>query len=200
MSEPNSENPSDSFRDWLERIRRKEPEAETLLFQKYSGAISRVFRVRGKHRAAQRYFSSQDVLQEVMCRFYEAVRRGDAQDIDSPAKLNAYLITIARRKFIDYVRFHLLAEIRGAGLLQEEPAEGWQLADGTKPPLDQVERQELLTLFEESLTERERQIWSLQKAGHSPAEIAEQVGLSAANVRMIVVRAIQAFAEQHADR
>ena len=179
---------SDDFAHLLARARSGDREALGRIAEQYEKKVRVVARVH-LGPALRPYLDSQDLLQSVHRSLMVGLRE-DKFDISSPDKLIALALTMVRRKIARQWRHLRRQERLSAGshdtsnmavLLtslstpQEEPAAVAQFRDTVEHlcrNMDAVERQ----------------IVDLRLQGFAAPEIAEQLGLTAVNVRVRMTR------------
>ena len=100
-------NPDDdaTLRNLIERIRNGDQAAARVLFETYGPVVRSMARVQFTDPWVRSHFDSEDILITVMRSFYdELATPGNAFVVDTPGQLMAWLVTVTRRKYIDYLR------------------------------------------------------------------------------------------------
>ena len=154
-------------------------EAEGVLFRRYAPRVQLYGLKHLKSRAA-----AEDLTQQVMLRVLEAIRAGRVED---PASLSSFIFGTCR---------HVSWDMRRADLRQrkiERENEGLRV-DFRPPEHSQRDVVRLFSCFFE-LPERESQVLRMSFMEDRTAdEIAQRLGLSAGNVRVIRCRALAKLA------
>lgn len=125
-----------------------------------------------------------DLFQDTWNKVIESIARIAAMAQQGILKFAAYLFTIARNLWLDYIRAKGYHEDSLDTLLEDE---AWQIADdSTKQPPAQLELQELIALFSAAINKipvEQRETFILRRQGFSLENIAEIQGLTREGVR-----------------
>jgi RNA polymerase sigma-70 factor, ECF subfamily len=185
--------------DLLERFRRGDSAAFTLLFEKYRRRLAVLihYKIGPEKRHA---IDVDEILQET---FLAAVRQLDRFEYRSPGSLMSWLSRIADHVIVDHARYESRQK-RHAEMLRfrsESNPDGPEPADSRTPSRMLAEKQavEVLLAKLNSLPEDYRQVILLAKIeGLSTQEIAERMGRSREAVAVLLHRSIQRFRQiQH---
>jgi RNA polymerase sigma-70 factor (ECF subfamily) len=176
-----------SFADFLRRIRAGDTAAAEELVRRYETTIRVSVRTRLTSDILRRRFDSMDVCQSVLATFLARMRAGRF-DIDTPEKLAALLVGIARNKVLHQARKARRAATPPVDLEQVE------VADHEPTPSRAAAAREQLQRLRQKLNEEERRLMELRGEGLSWAEIAERLGGTADGRRKQWARALARFA------
>lgn len=146
----------------------------------------------------RRQLASPEECQEVLQEVYLAVHKGLA-GFEGRSKLSTWMFSMAHHKICDRLgdkdrRHKELNEERAAGLSTEGGSEGWDRLSAWDTAADRVsERDQALSLIAQAvdgLTGSAKQVYHLRDVeGFSGEEVAKMVGVSEANVRVLLHRA-----------
>jgi RNA polymerase sigma-70 factor (ECF subfamily) len=184
MSEPTD------FTDFIRRIRAGDQEAAAEMVRRYEPLIRRVVRLKLEDRRLGRLFDSMDICQSVLGSFFVRVAAGQ-YDLDRPDQLLKLLVTMAWNKLAGTARRRHRQRRDQRRITQGGPERLMQLADPTPEPDEQVAGRELLRLFQQTLSEEERQLVDLRSEGLAWADIAARLGGTPQARRMQLARAVE---------
>lgn len=123
---------------------------------------------------------AQDALQEAFCKLW-----GRRKSITSVQQAEGLSVTTLKNTCIDNIRRRNAIQLESVDMSIKDVDKAVDESDDTSEVLQTVEK-----LIASELTERQRRILYLRdKAGAEISEIAEEYGLSEANVRLILSRA-----------
>lgn len=175
------------FRLLMQRVQEGCPEASQQLFERYQQHVLRVVR-RRLHQKLRSKFDSGDFVQAVWASFF-SLDLG-RHHFDSPEALVGFLGSLARNKVIEEVR-HRLHTLKH-DVTREQPLydssghpTGEVAARQPTPSEIAVAREQWARLLEEQ-PEQHQRILVLLRQGHSPSEVAQQLGLSIKTVRRLI--------------
>jgi RNA polymerase sigma-70 factor (ECF subfamily) len=182
------------FRDLITRVRAGDEEAARELVRLYEPTIRRTVRVRLVDPRLRRLLDSMDVCQSVFGSFFVRAALGQ-YDLEDPQQLLKLLVSMSRKKLIDYERRERAARRdvrrdRGAaaieyGLAAEEPS-----------PSHEVAARELLHEFRRRLSPEERLLVEQRAQGRDWAGIAAEQGGSPEALRKQLGRAVDRVARE----
>lgn len=185
--EPMSEAP-EGFATLLDRARQGDRGALAQLVQHYEFKVRLVARyLLGP--ALRPYLDSMDLVQSVHKSLLLGLRQ-DRFDISSPENLMALALTLVRRKVARKWR-HLRRQQRLEGQSAESGGLPQLLTSLSSPradPAGTVQFNDQVEHLCGSLDEKERRLLELRLEGHTPAEMAEQLGLTANAVYVRLAR------------
>jgi RNA polymerase sigma-70 factor (ECF subfamily) len=185
---------TDSFADFMRRVRAGEAEATAELVREYDPAIRLEVRLRLRDRRLKRTCDSVDVCQSVLASFFKRAAAGQ-YDLQEPEQLMRLLVTIARNK-VAYQARKGTAGRRDHRRVEAGDAAEWELADAAPDPGRQAENDDLVKAFRARLTEEEQRLAELWSQGESWAEIAAALGGSPEARRMQWARVVARVASQ----
>jgi RNA polymerase sigma-70 factor (ECF subfamily) len=165
-----------TFSNLIQRVREGDELAATKLVQRYEAEIRREVRARLRFRdpRLRRSFDSMDIVQSVLQSFFVRVALGQ-YDLDEPSQLCALLMSMARNKLAEHVRFEHRErrDVRRVeeGIITELP----QAADDPSPSRV-IAGKDLLHEFRHRLTAEERELADLRAEGRTWAELAVKLG------------------------
>jgi RNA polymerase sigma-70 factor, ECF subfamily len=187
--------PATSTFDLLERFRRGDSAAFSLLFEKYRRRLAVL--IHYKISPEKRHLIDVDeVLQET---FLAAFRQLDQFEYRAPGSLLSWLSRIADHVIVDHARFESRQKRHAAEMVRfrsESNPMGPEPADSRTPSrmLAEKEAVEALLARLNALPEDYRQVIVLAKVeGLSTQEIAERMDRSREAVSLLLHRAIQRF-------
>ena len=180
------------FREWLRRVRSREPAAVSEFVDRYGPLIRRAIRVRGTGGRLQRILDSEDLCQSVMRRFFE--HAGDANTpAEDPASLLNWLLEVARNRLREQHRRERAAK-RGGGRVREvDPAALDRLAGENPNVAARAADRELLLWLTEQMTPNQRVVAERRAAGDEWADIARDHGTTAEALRKRYRRGLDAI-------
>jgi RNA polymerase sigma factor (sigma-70 family) len=186
MSDPKLE-----FAALIERASHGSEEAFQQLVDRYSKHVLRVVRAR-MNRRVREHFDSQDFVQSIWARFYEACANGRV--FDTPESLIFHLVQIARNRVVDAGRRLKTDKLSAGSLLRlgnEIEEEAIPEPRGKTPtPSEVAIGKERWASLLDGVNGRDHEILKLIGTGGSHAEVAAETGLSERTVRRVVDEAI----------
>ena len=183
---------SDTFADFVRRVRAGEPAAAVELVRRYEPAMRRAVRIHLEAAGLRRLYDSQDVCQSVFGSFFVRAALGQ-YDLDRPQQLLGLLTAIARNKSIDHAR-KLAPERRGHD--HRTLPEGDEVPAADPSPSQAVALDELVRKFRERLTPAERRLADDRAAGRGWDELAAELREGPEALRKQLARAIDRVARQ----
>ncbi len=184
-----TEQPTD-FERLMERVRTGCPEAARELFEEYGGHIRLVVR-RKMNRRLRSQYDSTDFTQAVWASFFTT--SAEQFRFDTPEELVAFLAGMANNKLTEAYRNRVSAAKRDAGREQHfELGENDEVIiprDPRQPTPSQVlvAKEEWERLIE-GLPSHYRLALELLRRGHTHAEVAERLDLSAKTIQRLLKR------------
>lgn len=183
-----------AFRELIRRVRAGDQQAAAELVKQYEPEIRRAVRLHLNDPRLGRVLDSLDVCQSVMGRFFALVA-ADRVRLDNPAELLGLLVTMARNKLRDQVRYHYAA-CRDARLADGGAETLAHVPGREATPSGIVADDEVLQAVRARLTEEERDLADQRALGREWADIAAERGEKADAVRRRLSRALdRAFQE-----
>lgn len=177
----------DEFQRLLQQAAGRSAEAIQQLIECYTPHILRAVR-RKLHRAIRSKFDSIDFTQAVWASFFTGMDQG--VQFQRPEDLVGYLATMARHKVIEELRRHLETDKydvhRERSLDDPTSSEVENLADPGPSPSEVMACHETWSQLTEGFPAHYRQVLELRRAGHTHAQIAEQVGIHRKTVCRII--------------
>jgi RNA polymerase sigma factor (sigma-70 family) len=174
----------------LERLNRGDIEAAEQVFRIYEPSL-RIL-VRRQLRAPLRAkFDSMDVVQSVWVDIVEGVRK-TGWHFDSRAQLQAFLVRLARNRFLDRCRKHKHAVAR-EHTLEDSTTAGAVTSDGPRPS-QVAQRNELWDRMLQLCPPAHHELLRLKREGMTLDEIAARTGLHPSSVRRILYDLAARFA------
>lgn len=180
---------TDSFAEFVRRVRAGDQEAAAELVRRYESAIRLEVRLRLRDPRLRRAFDSLDICQSVLASFF--ARAGAGQfEMESPEQLVRLLVGIARNKVAAQARRQQagVRDHRRAEAL--DPERCVAVAAGASPS-EVVAGRELLERVRQHLSEEERQVSDLRLDGHDWEAIARELGGTPDGRRMQFQRALR---------
>jgi DNA-directed RNA polymerase specialized sigma24 family protein len=182
--------PTETFRDFVHRIRAGDGAAAEELVRRYEPVIRMEVRtqLRLAGPAPGRLFESRDICQSVLASFFVRMAAGQ-YDLDDPRRLTNLLLAMARRKLASQIRRHHRVR-RDCRRLA--PAGGEALGTvGIGPTPDQiVAGRELLDQVSQRLTPQEWLLAERRAHGERWAAIARELGGTAQARRKQLARGL----------
>jgi RNA polymerase sigma-70 factor (ECF subfamily) len=177
------------------RVRSGDAEAAAELVRRYEPAIRQRIRVwlRLQDPRLRRVFDSVDVCQSVLGSFFIRVAAGQ-YDLEEPGQLVALLFSMARHKLAHQVT-RQQAQRRDVRRDQAD-VEAAQMGDPAASPSEVVAGRELLDEVRRRLGAEERRLADLRGEGKSWAEVAAELGGTAAARRKQLARALERVCEE----
>jgi RNA polymerase sigma factor (sigma-70 family) len=164
----------ETFADFLRRIRAGDTEAASELIRRYEPAIRMEAKVRLRDPRLHRVVDSMDICQSVLASFFVKAASG-GYDLESPERLLALLVTIARRKVAYHARRQRAQrrdQHREEPLTRESP----EPVALDPSPSRLFAGRELLDEFRRRLSDEERNLADMRAQGYEWAEIAAHLG------------------------
>ena len=149
-------------------------EAASELIRKYEPAIRMEAKLRLRDPRLHRVVDSMDICQSVLASFFVKAASG-GYDLESPERLLALLVTIARRKVAYHARRQRAQrrdQHREEPLTRETP----EPVALDPSPSRLVAGRELLDEFRRRLSQEERSLADMRAQGYEWAEIASKLG------------------------
>jgi RNA polymerase sigma-70 factor (ECF subfamily) len=177
-----------SFRELLDRARRRDEQAAAELVRRYGPALRVAVRARLGDRGLRRLMDSVDVYQSVLADFFARAATGQFE-LERPEQLVGLLAAMARNRLINLTAKHNAAR-RDKRRLEPVAADEVALAGGEPTPSRVVAGRELLGEVLGRLTDEERQLAEERAGGRAWAEIAAERGAQPNALRMRLARAL----------
>jgi RNA polymerase sigma-70 factor (ECF subfamily) len=180
---------TESFAEFVRRIRAGDQEAAAELVRRYESAIRLEVRLRLRDPRLRRAFDSMDVCQSVLASFFARAVAGQFE-MESPEQLVRLLVGIARNKVAAQARRQRagVRDHRRAEAL--DPERCVAVAAGSSPS-EVVAGRELLEQVRRHMSEEERQVSDLRLLGRDWDEIATALGGTPDGRRMQFHRALR---------
>lgn len=179
-----------NFADFIRQIRLGDESAAESLIRRYEPEIRLEIRtwLRLRDPRLRRVFDSMDICQSVMANFFVRAAVGEFE-LDEPSQLIRLLVTMARNRLAEQVRFHQRRrrDVRRVGA--SDPDTGF-VASGEETPSAVLSRLELLQRFRDRLSDEERSLADLRSQGLDWAAVAGAVGGTAEARRKQLSRAV----------
>jgi RNA polymerase sigma factor (sigma-70 family) len=166
----------------LDRLNGGDAAAAAEVFQAYEPYLRMMVRRRLRPPLRAK-FDSMDVVQSVWADVLEGVR-GAGWHFADRAHLQAFLVRLARNRFLDRCRKHRSALAREEPLTDALPAEA--IASGLPRPSELAQRNELWDQMLALCPPVHRELLRLKRQGLSLAELASRTGLHESSVRRIL--------------
>ena len=183
--------PDDSFTQLMDRLRQRDQEAASLVFQRFAGRLLALARDHLAHWAGPQA-DAEDVVQSAYRSFYHRCAAGQFA-LSGWQAVWGLLSVIVARKCVNRIEY-LRADRRD--VQREVP---WQLADGSPPgrevpdpeptPLEAAVLSETIEHWMQALPERDRRILALHLQGYEIPEISARIGRVQRTVRRALERA-----------
>ena len=177
------------FRQLMQRVRAGCPEAARQLLDRYGRYLVRVVR-RKLHSKLRSKFDSGDFVQSVWASFF-ALDLGNYQ-FDCPEALAGFLAILARNKVVEEVRHRLHTLKRDVSrehsLYGPFGREAHEVPTREPRPSEIAVAQEQWDLLLEDQPEHCQRILDLLRQGHTPGEVAQELGLNIKTVRRLVCK------------
>lgn len=179
-----------AFAVFMSRIRAGDEPAASALVRHYEPLIRRLVRLQITRQGLRRLFDSMDVCQSVLASFF--TRAGAGQyELDSPEQLIKLLVTMARNQLVSAAR-RQCSQRRDHRRIAAPAAERLhEIASRESSPSQKIAGRELLSRFQQQLTDEERQIAELRVHGLDWPAIARQLGGTPQARRVQLARAMQ---------
>ena len=181
---------TETFRQWLERVRGGDQDAATELVRRYEPAIHEVIRLRLIELRLYRMLDARDICQSVLAHFFTRIL-GNRFVIDSSEQLQALLRTMARNKVQDEARRQHAdrRDCRRIDTAFSEDGLDNLMADGPTPSTI-VAGQELVVEIKRRFTAEEQELFEERSLGRDWAAIAAARGANPETLRKKLARAI----------
>jgi DNA-directed RNA polymerase specialized sigma24 family protein len=177
-----------SFRELLDRARRRDEQAAAELVRRYGPALRVAVRARLADRGLRRLMDSADVYQSVLGDFFARAATGQFE-LERPEQLVGLLAAMARNRLINLTAKHRAAR-RDQRRLEPVAADEVALAGSEPTPSRVVAGRELLGEVLGRLSDEERQLAEERAGGRAWAEIAAERGAQPNALRMRLARAL----------
>jgi len=184
---------NEEFSRLVERVRSGESEAAAELIRLYEPEVRRFIRFRLASASLLRIFDSLDIWQSVLARFFVHLDGGQL-DLHEPVQLRKLLMTMARNKVHDQIRFQR-AERR-----DDRRVSAWTnemlgtLSGNDETPSQIVAREEVLAAVHEKLSDEENYLLDQRADGKSWNALAGELKSRPDAVRKRMARAIDRVA------
>lgn len=185
---------SNTFADFMQRIRAGDSQAAGELVHLYEPEIRRMVRLRLRDPRLRRNFDSMDVCQSVLASFFVRASLGQ-YELDRPEQLLKLLVTMARNKLIYQVRKQQ-SQNRDYRRRDSAGQEKIQLLANGPTPSVIVAGEELLNEFRKRMTEEERQVAELRTQGQEWADVASSLGGTPDGRRKQLARAVERISQE----
>jgi RNA polymerase sigma-70 factor (ECF subfamily) len=181
------------FFDFLRRLRAGESAAAALLVRDYEPLIRIEVRRRVNDPYLNRLFDSADICQSVLASFFVRAAAGQFE-LHNAEDLTKLLLSMARKKVASQARKQR-TQARDSRRVEEDP-EALEAVENGPSPASIVAWQELFERFQALLSDEERQLVELRRAGRTWPEIAGLVGGQAQARRKQLDRALARVSRQ----
>jgi RNA polymerase sigma-70 factor (ECF subfamily) len=178
-----------SFADLLGRVRRGDGAAAAELVRRYEPAVRLEVRMRLGSGRLRRLLDSMDICQSVWGSFFARAAAGE-YDLAAPAQLVKLLLAIARNK-VAYQARKERAQCRDNRRVEAVDPADVAVAAADQRPSQVVAGAELVEEFRRRLSAEERRLTDLRAQGRGWAEIAAELGGTAAARRMQWARTVE---------
>jgi RNA polymerase sigma-70 factor (ECF subfamily) len=185
---------TNSFEEFLLRVRAGEPGAAAELIERYGPAIRLEVQMRLGEPGLRRVLDPDDVCQSVLASFFVRAATGQ-YDLDRPEQLVGLLLAMARNKVGMQVR-RARAVCRDARRVEAaDPSVLGLFGDDPSPSRVAIGR-DLLEQFRRRLSDEERHMADLRGQGREWTEIAQALGGTAEARRKQLTRAADRVARE----
>jgi DNA-directed RNA polymerase specialized sigma24 family protein len=179
---------TNSFLNFLDRVRAGDQRAAEELVHMYEPEIRREVRLRLRDPRLRRDFDSVDICQSVLASFFVRASLGQ-YELQKPEELIRLLVTMTRNKLVGQVRKQQTQK-RDLGRRDSAGQEKLQtFASGPTPSL-QVANDELIQEFRKRMSPEELQIAERRKQGQNWETIAAELGGTGESCRKQLSRAV----------
>jgi RNA polymerase sigma-70 factor (ECF subfamily) len=169
----------DTFPGLMARVFAGQKDAVDELLRRYEPYLLRAIRKRLNKRLRSK-FDSLDFVQDVWASFF--ADRPQQLTFQQPEELVAFLTEVARNKLVEVVRQRLYLQkfnlLREQSLYDAQVADAASLAAYQETPSESAMHHEEWDRFLQSQPPVYRRILLLLREGRTPAEIAQQMGVS----------------------
>ncbi len=176
-----------AFEDFIGRIRAGDEEAAEELVSAFEPLVRRELRIKMTDRRMAQLFDSVDVCQSIWSSFFVRVAAGQ-YDLQSPERLAKLLSSMAKNKLASQARRHH-AEKRDVDRMDHNCKELAVFPDQRENPSVWLQAKELYQKIQESMSEEERTMSELRRAGLTWEAVAKNLGGTAQARRMQFDRA-----------
>jgi RNA polymerase sigma factor (sigma-70 family) len=183
---------SESFPDFIRRLRAGDEQAATELVERYERVIRCEARLRLTDPRLGRLLDSMDISQSVLASFFVRATAGE-YDLNRPEDLMRLLVRMARNKVASQARRQ---KARAADRLRVEAENLEETVVGATDMARLVAGRDLLEEVRRRLSAEERQIADLRGQGRSWPEVAAEVGGTPEARRKQLTRALDSIAQQ----
>ena len=166
----------------LEKLNHGDPSAAEQVFRTYEPYLHMLVR-RQLRSPLRSKFDSMDVVQSVWADLIEGMR-GAGWHFSDRSQLQAFLVRLARNRFIDRYRKHKTAISREEPLMDSARADVF--VDNTPRPSEVAQRDELWDQMLSLCPPAHHELLRLKRQGLMLAEIAARTGLHESSVRRIL--------------
>ena len=183
---------SESFADFIRRLRAGDEQAAIELVERYERVIRCEARLRLTDPRLGRLLDSVDISQSVLASFFVRASAGE-YDLSRPEDLMRLLVRMARNKVASQARR------QRARAADQQRVEGENLEATVAAPTDMVQLvagRDLLEEVRRRLSAEERQIADLRGQGRSWQEVAAELGGTPEGRRKQLTRALDFVATQ----
>jgi DNA-directed RNA polymerase specialized sigma subunit len=184
----------DVFTDFITRIRAGDHTAAEELVRTYEPVVRREIRLNMTDRRMARMFDSVDICQSIWSSFFVRVAAGQF-DLENPGQLSRLLLAMAKNKLAWQSR-HNRFQKRDVGRIDAANSPIETVSDQHPSPSDCVSARELFSKMQSSLSDEERKISELRRAGLAWEEVAMTLGGTAQARRMQLDRAADRVTRQ----
>jgi RNA polymerase sigma factor (sigma-70 family) len=166
---------SDTFADFMHRIRAGDESAAAELVRRYEPLIRREVRLHLEDRRQLLLFDSMDICQSVLASFFARTASGE-YDLERPEQLIRLLVSMARTKVVSAARTEH-RQRRDRRRLQQDASETLsQLPSDDPTPSELLAGKELLERVRQALSADERRLSELRSQGLAWDDIAARMG------------------------
>ena len=183
---------SESFADFIRRLRAGDEQAAAELVERYERVIRCEARLRLTDPRLGRLLDSVDISQSVLASFFVRATAGE-YDLSRPEDLMRLLVRMARNKVASQARRQ---KARAADRLRVEAENIEATVGGATDMAQLVAGRDLLEEVRRRLSAEERQIADLRGQGRSWPEVAAELGGTPEARRKQLTRALDLIAHQ----
>ena len=183
---------SESFADFIRRLRAGDEQAAIELVERYERVIRCEARLRLTDPRLGRLLDSEDISQSVLASFFVRATAGE-YDLSRPEDLMRLLVRMARNKVASQARRQ---KARAADRLRVEAENIEATVGGATDMARLVAGRDLLEEVRRRLSPEERQIANLRGQGRSWPEVAAELGGTPEARRKQLTRALDLIAHQ----
>jgi RNA polymerase sigma-70 factor (ECF subfamily) len=183
---------TESFPDFLRRLRSGDEQAAAEFVRRYEALIRREVRLRMTDPRLGRLFDSADVCQSVLASFFLRAAAGQ-YDLEQPQDLLRLLMRMARNKVVSQARRQ---RARAADRQRAETSDLDAVDTAGASPSRIIAGRELLEEVRRRLSPEERQLADLRAQDRPWPEIAVELGGTAEGRRKQLARALDRVAQE----